>query len=240
MTDKTLPERLNSARKTWEYNHNGFKYTLWNASMVEELLEERYPQLRDLYHSYDHWVRRADMARYIVLYEYGGIYVDLDIKSTGKQLNDLYKTFKSTTDIVLYLTSPPVVSNDFMIAKPKHPFMKHVVCGLESANRWYVLPYVTTMYTTGPMFLNAQYKSYSEKQEIHLLEEPVMRKFVRHMTGSSWHQWDGVVIWWTFSHLKQVISGILLVVILLGIILLFIRKRMCQRINCAQGRYCTK
>jgi mannosyltransferase OCH1-like enzyme len=103
MTDKTLPEKMNSGRKTWENNHYGFKYTLWNASMVEELLEERYPQLRDLYHSYGHWVRRADMARYIVLYEYGGIYVDLDIKSTGKHLNELYQTFNSTTDIVLYL-----------------------------------------------------------------------------------------------------------------------------------------
>lgn len=223
MTDKTLPERLDSARLTWENQHSGFSYTLWNSSMVDKLINESYPQLRDLYYGYSHWVRRADMARYLVLYEYGGIYIDLDIKSTGKDLENLYKTFTNTTDVVLYLTSPPVVSNDFMITKSQHPFMKHVICGLESANRWYVLPYLTTMFSTGPMFLHAQFKSYSEKQEIHLLPEAVMKKFVRHMTGSSWHQWDGVVIWWLFSHLKQVISGCLIVLCVV-VVMLLIRK----------------
>lgn len=228
-TDKQIPKRLEDARLTWRNMQTGFQYTLWNETMVLDLIASKYPKLLALYGSYQHWVRQADVARYIVLYEHGGVYIDLDIKSIGSSLLDLYTTEKNTSGVILYLTHPRTVSNDFMVAKKRHPFLKHVLCGLRQANRWYILPYVTTMMSTGPLFLNSRYNSYSPKTDIEVIESSALSKYVKHIEGASWHQIDGKVIWWVFVHrrkiMKYFISVITFVTFLVIVLLL---KRRCH------------
>ena len=63
VTDKTLPEKYVAAQETWLRHNPGFGYTLWNTTMVDTLIQKKYPHLEKLYNSYDHWVKRADMAR---------------------------------------------------------------------------------------------------------------------------------------------------------------------------------
>ena len=63
ITDKQLPQKYLDAQNTWKDMNPEFGYTLWNTSMVEKLINVKYPELESLYKSYDHWVKRADMAR---------------------------------------------------------------------------------------------------------------------------------------------------------------------------------
>ena len=63
VTDKVLPKKYRDAQRTWKEENADFGYTLWNATMVEDLVRRKYPELETLYNSYDHWVKRADMAR---------------------------------------------------------------------------------------------------------------------------------------------------------------------------------
>lgn len=226
-TDKVIPEALEQARNTWTKNHPGFKYTLWNATTVQSLISTRYPRLLNVYDSYTHWVRRADMARYVVLHTFGGIYIDLDIKSKGVDLNNLYDNINKTSGVVLYLTNPPITSNDFMMSKPYHPFMTHVLCGLRDANHWYGLPYLTTMMATGPLFLNSRFKSYSNKTDIELLDLKVMARFVQHIDGASWHQLDGILIWKIFIHRRKIFKIIkIALAVLVSVILIVISLKV--------------
>lgn len=78
-TSDTLPDKLISARNSWIHYHPNYNYTLWNKTSIDILIDKEYPFLRKLYDSYGHWVRRADVARYLVLYHFGGWYVDLDV-----------------------------------------------------------------------------------------------------------------------------------------------------------------
>ena len=64
VTDKTLPKKYVLAQDTWKQLNPGYGYTLWNTTMVDGLINEKYPHLERLYNSYDHWVKRADMARW--------------------------------------------------------------------------------------------------------------------------------------------------------------------------------
>ena len=78
-TNQDLPEKLIKAQKTWITKNPGFTYTLWNKTSINALIDAKYARLRPLYDSYDHWVKRADVARYLVIYHFGGWYVDMDI-----------------------------------------------------------------------------------------------------------------------------------------------------------------
>lgn len=78
-TSNVLPDSLIKAKDSWINYHPNYTYTLWNKTSINSLLEQEYPFLKNVYDSYGHWVRRADVARYLVLYHYGGWYVDLDV-----------------------------------------------------------------------------------------------------------------------------------------------------------------
>ena len=191
------------------------------------LIKAKHPELLPLYESYSHWVRRADVGRYVILYEYGGIYVDLDI-SAQHSLKTLIRTFKKSTDAVLYYTKPVGVSNDFMMAKARNPFFKHVICGLEAGNRWYVLPYITTLMTTGPGYLYGKYKTYDRRSEISVLEESVLSTYLHHTDGGAWHGADGKAIWWIYMN-RNILVKITCIVLISSIIILTVVLRIFNR-----------
>jgi inositol phosphorylceramide mannosyltransferase catalytic subunit len=57
-------------------------------------------------------------------------------------------------------TDPTGVSNDAMGAAPHHPFLDRVLDHLQRYGHTWVLPYLTVMLSTGPLFLSAMWKEY--------------------------------------------------------------------------------
>lgn len=190
-----LSPELKQAQQSWLILNKQFNYTLWNETMVEELLHDEYPYLEDLYYSYDRWIHKIDVAKYIILHQYGGIYADLDIECI-QDMFETYKSFPADTGIVMYYTKPFGVATDFLIAKPKHPFMSAVIRGLKSSYRWYILPYFTVMLSTGPTYLSARFWSFSSRYDMIVLEDT--RAYITHRTGGSWHEADTTILWWMF------------------------------------------
>lgn len=58
---------------------NNIEYKMWNKKDIELLLVDKYPEYIDLYNEFRYDIQRADFIRYIILYEYGGIYIDCDV-----------------------------------------------------------------------------------------------------------------------------------------------------------------
>ena len=84
MFNTSIPKRFLDARAKCQKVNSGFKFILWNKTMVDNLVENQYPFVKDLFHSYDMWVKRADVARYLIVHYYGGIYIDMDTDCTGR------------------------------------------------------------------------------------------------------------------------------------------------------------
>ena len=154
--------------------------------------------------------------RYLILHQYGGIYADMDIKCK-KSMSSLIETVPYNTSILLRLTDPWGPSNDFIFAVPHHDFFKHVIDGLQAANRWYVLPYATTIFSTGPMYLWGRLMNYPFQQEVFVISIEEANKYLDLMHGSSWHSWDGVFIWWIFN-LPTIVYIIIIFIIALLVI----------------------
>ena len=57
--------------------HPDWTFIFWNGEKIDAFMAG-HAEYRDVYNSYPYAVQRWDMIRYLILYEYGGIYADLD------------------------------------------------------------------------------------------------------------------------------------------------------------------
>ena len=59
--------------------HN-YEYKLWHLKDCEKLIEEDFPEYLELWNDYRFPIQRADFIRYCILYKFGGLYIDCDIR----------------------------------------------------------------------------------------------------------------------------------------------------------------
>lgn len=160
----------------------------------------RYPWFLETFDGYRFPIQRADAIRYFVLAHFGGIYIDLD---DGCQ--------RSLDPLLVYpawvrRTVPTGISNDAMGSIPHHPFFLKVMDALPRYDRSWVLPYITVMGSTGPLFLSVIWRHYNsagpvaEEDRVRVLfpDEYIKHSwsFFRYHLGNSWHQKDVQVIFW--------------------------------------------
>ena len=72
--------------------HKNNKSKCKKRDMVETLLEMREnSDYKKLYYDFSEDIMRIDFARYLILYRFGGIYIDLDICIMNKSIKHLFK-----------------------------------------------------------------------------------------------------------------------------------------------------
>lgn len=112
-------------------------------------------------------------------------------------------------------TAPTGISNDAMGSVPQHPFFLRVIELLQQYDRHWLLPYITVMYSTGPLFLSVIWKEYmrdrpSEAGRVRILMQDEYNKFswsfFTHHRGNSWHGKDAHLIFWVSDHLCQTLD----------------------------------
>jgi hypothetical protein len=181
------------------------EYMLWTDEAAHEFMRTHYPHHLQMYESYTYPIMRADAIRYFVLHHFGGIYMDLDI-GCRRRLDPL---LQGDWDTILPITKPVGVSNDLMFAAKGSAFMDHTVHALPAWDHNWWINYPTVMFSTGPMFLSAQYAIYSAahpitdnfpRAEVRILPKSLYGKnapiadvphsFFSHFYGSSWHDDD--------------------------------------------------
>ncbi|KAK3069656.1 CSG1/SUR1-like protein [Teratosphaeriaceae sp. CCFEE 6253] len=183
---------------------DGWEYKLWTDAMGLEFIEQEYPWFLDTYIGYPYPIERADAIRYFVLAHYGGIYIDLD-DGCNRPLTPLlsYPAF-------VRRTIPTGISNDVMGAVPRHPFFLMVIKNIKDYDRRWVLPYITVMGSTGPLFLSVMWRHWSsdglnrDKGRVRLIFPEEYNgqpwSFFTHHVGNSWHGADVRLIFWLSRH----------------------------------------
>ena len=80
--DASPPRHLFSPR--WRHSmqvaNPDWTHRLWTDAENRALVAARYPWLLSAYDGYPSDIQRADVARYVVVHAYGGVYADLDIE----------------------------------------------------------------------------------------------------------------------------------------------------------------
>lgn len=68
--------------------HN-FEYKLWDLKDCEKLIEEDFSEYSQLWKDFRYDIQRCDFIRYCILYKYGGLYLDCDIRPM-KDINKIF------------------------------------------------------------------------------------------------------------------------------------------------------
>ncbi|KDE09742.1 hypothetical protein MVLG_00142 [Microbotryum lychnidis-dioicae p1A1 Lamole] len=195
-----VPQRWLAARQGCMDMHPDYEFKLWSDAASREFIATHYAWFLAAFDGYTYPIQRADAIRYFVLHRFGGIYMDLDV-GCKRPLDPLLYY-----QVVLPATIPVGVSNDIMFSEKGHPFMDNVIRNLLTFNHQYGTNYPTVMFSTGPMFLSAQYGLWP-KEDLTLAERQVRvlprrwygknapaneigDSFFEHFYGSSWHADD--------------------------------------------------
>jgi len=153
--------------------HPDWTYHLWTDEDNLDLVATRFPQYHETYVGLPRNIMRADTIRYMLMYAFGGMYLDLD-----------YEMLKSFTPLSGRVVLPREsenkdrirLGNSIFASEPGHPFWEAV---LEELKATAPGPNVFVeeddiLHITGPMLLTRVYhKHFANDPEIHIpsLEE---------------------------------------------------------------------
>jgi len=186
--------------RSWVEMNPDWEYKLWTDSDIRLLVARRFPTYLKMFDSYPRQIQRADMFRYFVMYEYGGVYVDMDFEALqplSKILDDDLRSeneFQDSIDIVstgsksdkhvcCVVSQEPVVHahvlyhvnrlacNAIIISAPGHPLWLHMI---EYANNIWenAKDKSDVLGTTGPKMMNEALDAYMEARN-HRESAPV-------------------------------------------------------------------
>lgn len=97
---ENIPEKyISNINQLKEYNKD-FKYILWDDKSLKELAKRYSNDCYTIYMNYKYMHQKIDLGRYLVLYFYGGISVDMDI-FCNIGLSTIYDNLDQSYDIVV-------------------------------------------------------------------------------------------------------------------------------------------
>ncbi len=146
----TLPDNFAIWSKTFREMNPAFIYDLWEDADNRRFIEDKFPWFLPIYDRYPAEIYRADAVRYFYLYEFGGIYADMDTEC----LRPLDGLRCLGDDIVLGRMGPDIdfphsLPNAIMASRPRQEFWLLVMALLEEPARIRSAP----EYATGPALL---------------------------------------------------------------------------------------
>ncbi|RKO86844.1 nucleotide-diphospho-sugar transferase, partial [Blyttiomyces helicus] len=182
------------AREACKQLHPGYEFKFWDDRAAEEFIIAEHRDFYETWKSYRYPIQRADSLRYLILYSYGGIYMDMDLVCLRPL--EPFRRF----DFIAPAAHPIGVSNGFIMISPRHPFMKQVVDNLSLFNRFFISAYPTVMFSTGCTYLSAQHLVSPHRNQLKVLSGLNNKlsgnsttPLFHHLGASSWHSSDAPV-----------------------------------------------
>jgi len=110
---------------SWKRNFPDWEYRMWTDEDLDQFIKTKYAWFYPTYISYPKNIMRIDAARYFILYEYGGIYADMDFECV-KNFEMLLPKGLAFAAETPWRTPGEVYQNALMGSPAKHEFWVHV------------------------------------------------------------------------------------------------------------------
>lgn len=151
-----IPEQWKTSTSEWKRLHPDWTYILWTDDMNDRYISKFYPEFIEIYRAYEYPIQRADFIRYIILYDFGGMYCDLDMFPKQNIEHVLtakmnYFVFSSNNMICNY------IQNCFMVSPRKSMIMKDIqtyIKNLIPQMAWSMSKHFTVINTTGSVMIS--------------------------------------------------------------------------------------
>ena len=174
------PTGLYNRWSTSVKNHlPGWQYILWNDVSINVFVKKYFPTKLKLLDNYNYNIQRWDAVRYMILYQYGGIYVDMDVeffRDVETLIDSPVTLFREYMDRAIYNeyykyfpTEMPLITNSIFYTDAKHPFMSKLVNCLkieQAKQKDYPHPGTQVMMSTGPGFMSKYFYVFKNKYNL--------------------------------------------------------------------------
>ena len=147
-------------QQSWKTHFPDYEYRMWTDEDLERLIKTKYSWFYSTYMGYDRHIKRVDAARYFILYEYGGIYADMDFECM-KNFEGFFPQDNVSIAASPHFEKGEFLQNALMISPAKHPFWVHVFNQLE-----FFKEIDNVLYATGPFFIQISIKLYKDNINI--------------------------------------------------------------------------
>ena len=212
---ETLPLRWKHTIASVKRWHPDWEYRLWDDETINAYVQKHHPDFYPIFSGFSRNIMRADVMRYILMHDIGGMYCDLDyefIRPYDYRDSELVLGYEFQRS---YGDSVDQLANFVFASVPGHPFWKDVLNDLRY-NPPQVSVYLDVVGMTGPGLLNRIYReNHHRYKKVTLEPRRVFHPF--RMRGKNERQIllnNGTTIgvhhafgsWrerWTLTYLKQ-------------------------------------
>lgn len=189
-----LPEKYQEWMNSWQ-NWDGWEYRLWTDEDVKKLSLYN----SDLYRDAKDFGEKSDILRYEILYQFGGLYVDIDFQC----LNPDFFRFAHQEFLLFMGIEPLNVSklrcgNALIASVPGHPFLEKLIHEITYSDG------LGSIAKTGPVYLTKQIVKYWQLLDGAMIFPPTFfyplstshvheqfRKLFYHHETVAVHFWEG-------------------------------------------------
>ena len=173
-------ESLLELTKTWKEFHPNWAYRFWQKESIEDFINANFPYFISVYRNYPFNVQRWDAIRYLLLYHYGGLYVDIDYECLAN-----FDLLLQNADCCMGLEPyhhalehhrTLIVGNALMASTSAHRYFELIIEDMiKNKNTIFSEFYkLQILESTGPFLTTRVYNLYPDKKQIRLLPDELI------------------------------------------------------------------
>jgi mannosyltransferase OCH1-like enzyme len=186
--EDNIPPNLLEHHNTWIKINPDYEIIVWDQIKIENLVNKQDKWIKETYFFYSKMIQKIDFAKYVILYNYGGIYMDMDIKCIQSLNNtpnitdsDIILSYMETLlfqKIIISCLLQKYIMDDYInngtiMCVPKTELM---LLTMKEASQRKNLPDFFNVfhvyYTTGPLCLTIAYhKMIKNTNKTHILNK---------------------------------------------------------------------
>ena len=176
--DYNIPSAAVPFVKSMLKHNPAWQYWFWTQADVKCYLQQKHPDFVNLYNSYQSTIFRTDVMRYFLLYDYGGVYLDLDVEclkplDIWTQLAPAVLAHETYEHVfIMHRLKEPNVMTTILATRAGHPYYKLLQDNLE---KFHLAKRGDVLHSTGPYFLNDVFNIYmSEHRNVSRPEDDIL------------------------------------------------------------------
>ncbi|CAO3411538.1 glycosyltransferase [Azospirillum largimobile] len=161
---RDVPPQFQALQRSWSARNPGFAYRFWTDEDIGRFVAEEHPALLPVFQGYADPIARIDLARYLILRRFGGVYADLDFEClrpidgllegrsfvVGLEPEEHGRLAKAAERGL-----PRILCPSFLASVPGHPFWDHLLSRLVEARHC-----GDVLDATGPFLLTRAHAAY--------------------------------------------------------------------------------
>lgn len=177
--DHELPSSLQKTQERIRRLHPDHEYLFWTDSDLRGFIKQHYLPILHFYDALPKKIQQIDLARLLLVYHFGGLYLDMDywvIKPLDGLLGSENCLFGLEPEAHAKRHGmQKIVSNAFFAATPRHPFIKALIDGIiERKSTRSVRHPSYVLESTGPFLTTAIYERLGSLLNARILDAETM------------------------------------------------------------------